>query len=476
VEATFKLQLAPEGETAERALEGTSLKKIDIGTDLRDLIEASRNHEKWRGQETVNLIASEGCPSPAVHEIYEASKDLWHRYAEGTNDLKGFPKERHYQGQTFMSAIERDVADLVESLFGADFADIRPISGTVANLATFKGLSTATHNSKMVVAPVNFGAHISHDYTGMAGQVVGLETIDHAFDMDEMNIDPDQSTKIIRAAKPGIVTFGGSLYLFPHPVREISDVAKEVGAYIVYDGAHVLGLLAGGEFQDPFKEGADFITGSTHKTFPGPQGGIILAQLRNRRGEIRKGKRVAAQAVQEGVFPLSVSNHHLRRLPALGLTAVEMWAFGRDYSRQIVRNAQKAGQYLCEKGLKVLGEKKGFTRSHQIAVDVKDHGGGRVVANNLEKANIIVNRNLMPYDDPSKTKNPSGLRVGFQEVTRRGFKESDIEDLCDIMLRVIKGEGPSYEKLRNQATELRKRFLSVEYGFNSVEEALDYFS
>ncbi|TLM97960.1 serine hydroxymethyltransferase, partial [bacterium] len=269
------------------------MKKIDIATDLRDLVDATRTHEQWRGRETINLIASEGCPSPAVHEIYKMSEDLWHRYAEGENDLKGYPKERHYQGQTYMSIVEKNSAELVKDLFGADFVDVRPISGTVANLATFKGLSNATHNSKMVVAPVNFGTHISHDYTGLAGQVVGLETIDHAFDMTEMNIDPDESAKIIRAAKPGIITFGGSLYLFPHPVKELADAAEEVGAFIVYDAAHVLGLLSGGEFQRPFKEGADFITASTHKTFPGPQGGIVLAKLEDEDGEISKKRRGA---------------------------------------------------------------------------------------------------------------------------------------------------------------------------------------
>jgi len=454
----------------------TELKKIDIGCDLRELVGATRNHERWRGEETINLIASEGCPSPAVREIYRISEDLWHRYAEGENDLKGYPKERHYQGQTFMSVIEKDAAELTKELFGADFIDIRPISGTVANLATFKGLSTTTHNKKMVVAPVNFGAHISHDYTGLAGQVVGLDTIDHAFNLEEMNIDPDESAKIIRAAKPGIVTFGGSLYLFPHPVKELVDAAKEVGAFIVYDGAHVLGLIAGGQFQNPFKEGADFITGSTHKTFPGPQGGVILARLRDSKGNVSKKKRSAAHTVQQGVFPLSVSNHHLRRLPALALASVEMWAFGKEYAKQTIKNARRAGEYLHQKGMKVLGEKKGFTMSHQIAVDVSEYGGGRIVARNLEKANIIVNRNLMPYDDPGKVMNPSGLRIGFQEVTRRGFKEGDVEELCDLMLRVMKGEATSYDKLRNQATELRKRFDKIEYGFNSIEEALSYFS
>src|SRR3972149_6369858 len=240
------------------------------------LIEASRNHEHYRDVECINLIASEGLKSPAVNQMLSLSKDLECRYAEGENDLEGHVKKRYYQGQKYITEIENYATDLMKSLFKCSWADVRLVSGTHANLATFKGLSLAAKNRKMVVTPLSCGAHISHDYTGLAGNILGLENINHAYKIDEFNIDPDQSAHIIRAAKPGIVTFGGSLFLFPHPIRELKEVCEEVGAYMAYDAAHVLGLIAGGQFQDPLREGADFITASTHKTFPGPQGGVIM--------------------------------------------------------------------------------------------------------------------------------------------------------------------------------------------------------
>jgi glycine hydroxymethyltransferase len=263
------------------------------------------------------------------------------------------------------------------------------------------------------------------------------------------------------------VTFGGSVFLFPHPLKELSEIAKEAGAYVVYDAAHVLGLISGGEFQAPFKDGADFITGSTHKTFPGSQGGVILSNGDGERME------AGIKGVQHSVFPLTTSNTHLARLPAVGLTALEMKIFGKEYARQIVKNAQTAGQYLHENDVKVLGEKVGFTKSHQIVVDVQKYGGGQKTAENLEEANIILNKNLLPYDDQKNKANPSGIRIGFQDVTRRGFKESDIKHLCDLMLSVIKGKKTPSE-VKKDAIEFRRKFEGVEYGFQSVNEAVKY--
>ena len=432
-----------------------------------ELIEASEKHEIYRGEECINLIASEGLKSPAVKEMLKLAMDLECRYAEGENDLEGHVKKRYYQGQKYISVIEDCVTDLMKMLFKCSWADVRLVSGTHANLAAFKGLSLATKNRKMVVTPLSAGAHISHDYTGLAGRVLGLENIDHAYDIKKMNIDPDKSAQIIRAAKPGIVTFGGSLFLFPHPIKELKDIAHEVGAYIVYDAAHVLGLIAGGVFQDPLREGADFITSSTHKTFPGPQGGVILADMKDER------MKKAIKNVQFAIFPLSTSNTHLGRLPATGIAALELKIFGETLARRIVRNAQAAGQYLYENGLKVLGEQYGFTESHQLAVDVSDYGGGKRVAEDLERANIILNRNLLPYDDQNNRENPSGIRIGFQDVTRRGFDESDIKYLCDLMLDVIKYRRKP-EEVKKEVIALRKEHSEIKYGFQSLEEAIEY--
>jgi glycine hydroxymethyltransferase len=439
--------------------------------DFADLVlklaDATRNHERYRDVECINLIASEGLKSPAVNQMLSLSMDLESRYAEGENDLEGHVKKRYYQGQKFMSLIENYATDLLKSLFKCSWADVRLVSGTHANLATFKGLSLAAKNRKMVVTPLSCGAHISHDYTGLAGAVLGLENINHVYSIEEFNIDADKSAHVIRAAKPGIITFGGSLFLFPHPIKELREVAEEVGAYVAYDASHVLGLIAGGVFQDPFKEGTDFITSSTHKTFPGPQGGVILGNPTTPRLE------KAVRKIQFAVFPLSASNTHLGRLPALGIAALEMKLFGAELARQTVKNAQTAGQYLCENGVKVLCSSKGFTRSHQIAVDVQDHGSGKKIAQDLEDANIILNKNLLPYDDQSNRDNPSGLRIGFQDVTRRGFREGDIKHLCDLMLSVIKGKRKPSE-VKQDVIAFKNEFNQVKYGFQSIEEAISY--
>jgi len=439
----------------------------DFSNLVLELIEASRDHEQYRDLECINLIASEGLKSPAVREMLRLSMDLESRYAEGENDIEGHVKIRYYQGQRYITKIENCATDMMKSLFNCSWADVRLVSGTHANLAAFKGLSLATKNRKMVVTPLSCGAHISHDYTGLAGRVLGLENIDHAYNMGEMSIDPDKSADIIRAARPGIITFGGSLFLFPHPVKDLVDVAHEVGAYMVYDAAHVLGLIAGRVFQDPLREGADFVTSSTHKTFPGPQGGVILADAKNSRLER------AIEWVQHAVFPLSTSNTHLGRLPALGIAALELKLFGAELAEQTVRNARGAGQYLYENGIKVLGEHKDFTMSHQLAVDVRESGGGKKVAQDLEEANIILNKNLLPYDDQNNRGDPSGLRIGFQDVTRRGFKEGDVKYLCDFILSIIKGKRRP-DEVKEEVIAFKKQFNKVQYGFDSIEQAIKH--
>ena len=439
----------------------------NLSNIVLDLIESTKKHEQYRSKECLNLIASEGLKSPAVCQMLDMSHDLATRYAEGENNNEGHVKKRFYQGQKHMSQIEDYTTDVIKNLFQATWADIRLISGTHANTATFKGLTIASKNNKMVVTPLSCGAHISHDYTGLAGSILGINNINHAYDINEFNIDPDKSAKIIRTTKPGVVTFGGSLFLFPHPLKELKAVCDEVGAYVAYDAAHVLGLIAGNQFQDPLREGADFITASTHKTFPGPQGGVIMGVP----DTIAKEK--AVRKIQHAVFPLTASSTHLGRLPALGVACLEMKVFGQELAAQIVKNAQVAGQYLYENGVKVVAEHKGFTQSHQLALDVRSFGGGSKIAQDLEDANIVLNKNLLPYDDQSDKENPAGLRVGFQDVTRHGMGEGDIKYLCDLILYVIKGERTP-EQVKIDVMALKKEFGNVKYGFQTIEDVLKY--
>jgi len=231
--------------------------------------------------------------------------------------------------------------DLAKKLFQAEFADVRPISGVVANLIIYSGF---TNPGDVMIAPsIPAGGHISHgkkEHSGTAGLVHGLEIEFFAFDCDEMNLDVDKTkTKIQELEKQGrlpkIAMFGGSVFLFPHPVKELADFLKGYNMHINYDAAHVAGLISGGEFQDPLREGVDTMTMSTHKTLFGPQGGLVLAFEKN------------AEIIKKATFPGLTSSHHIHHMAAKAIAFAEALEFGKDYASQTIKNAKAlAGMFV----------------------------------------------------------------------------------------------------------------------------------
>jgi glycine hydroxymethyltransferase len=224
----------------------------------------------------------------------------------------------------------------------------------------------------------------------------------------------------------------------------------------------VIGLIAGGRFQDPLREGIDVVSGSTHKTLPGPQHGIILSDLT---------KDWLETALRRGVFPGVTSNHHLHSVAALAVTLAETREFGAGYADQTIRNAKALGQALHERGMDVLCEKCGFTESHTLVVDVEQYHGGAKVARSLEKANVILNKNLLPWNsDPVR---PSGVRIGSQEITRLGMKENQMSEIAELIARVVvKEEDP--ETVKNDVVEFKRQYTKLHYCFFEGEEAYDY--
>ncbi|MFH1285757.1 MAG: serine hydroxymethyltransferase [Candidatus Micrarchaeota archaeon] len=406
---------------------------------IERIVEAQR---KWRENECINLIASENVMSKRAHAGYSSS--LMHRYAEG------LPRERYYQGTVHADELEELCIKLAKKVFGCAQVDARLISGATANMAVFSALGK---QGDLLISPgTPAGAHISHEEFGCAG-IAGLKVEHFVFDEKKYDVDIDATKKKILEKKPKIVTLGGSVIPFPFPVRELSEAAREVNARVMYDGAHVLGLIAGKRFQDPLREGAEVITASTHKTFPGPQGGIVLANMDEK----------TFSKIQFRVFPGLVSNHHLHRLPALAITLLEMKQFGEEYARQTIKNAKTLARALKNKGMNVLGEEKDFTESHQVVADVVSLGGGKKVAEALESANIIMNKNLLAWDSVNNAQNPSGIRLGVQEMTRFGMKEKEMEIIADFIMRAAeKGE---VEKVKKEVVEFRKNFLDVRYCF-----------
>jgi len=305
------------------------------------------------------------------------------------------------------------------------------------------------------------GAHISQTHISAAG-VLGLKSVYLPFSVEDMNIDTDAAKKDIVRTKPKLVIVAGSVYLFPHPVAELKEACDKVGAKMMYDGAHVAGLIAGKAFPNPIKEGCDVVTFSTHKSFPGPQGGAVLY---NNSLEEKTRKKL-----KEATFPRLMSSHHLHHVVGKAIAAAEMLEYGEDYAKQIVKNSKTLAAALYGEGIEVLGKKNGFTRSHQVLLDVRNNGGGRKIAEDLEKANVITSKQMLPWD--KDVDNPSGIRTGAQELTRIGMKEKEMDQVAELMARVIvKKENPEHVRLDTVA--LKRKFNKVHYCFEPGE-AYDY--
>ena len=390
------------------------------------------------------MIASENVISPLVRRACDS--DLHGRYAEG------LPGKRYYQGCDDFDTIEAIGIQLAQKVFDASFANIQPTSGTVSNIGALKAL--VKPGDRITAVSTADGGHISHAQMGAVG-LRGLDLHTYPWDVDRMEPDIDAAAAMIRETKPALALFGASVFLFPTPLQELADAAHEIGARVMYDGAHVLGLIAGGVFQDPLREGADVMTGSSHKTFPGPQGGFLLSNDDDEKFHRR---------LNNAVFPGTNSSYHLHHVAGKVVALSEFEAFGEQYARDTVNNAKALAAALSAEGFDVLAEERGFTASHQVLTrhGETDSGAGRTAAAILEDAGIITNMNMLPGDTKAMT--PSGLRLGVQELTRHGMGTTEMEEVATCFRRVlIDHEDPSVVKKR--VNEIRSDFTEVRYCF-----------
>lgn len=406
--------------------------------------------------ECIPLIASENVTSQAVRRALDS--DFMHRYAEG------WVGERVYAGCNYIDAIESECMGMMSELFDAKFVDVRPISGVVANLAVYTALTRPGDTTMSLSIPS--GGHITtgkYELGGTAGAVHGLKVEYLPLDHKEMTIDVDAAKKKINELNDlaripecwlKLVVFGASVFLFPHPIKEIAELVHSIGGNVSYDAAHVAGLIAGKQFQDPLREGADVMSMSTHKTFFGPQHGAVVSD----------GKFV--NELKKAVFPGLVSNHHLNAVAGLAVACAEMKEFGESYAKQVVENAKALGQALCERGFSVLAEHKGFTESHQLVVDVTKIGDGGTIEKQLENANILANRNLLPWDikEGRHFMHPGGIRLGVSEVTRLGMKQQEMIDIADFIKRAVLNKEDA-SKLREEIKYFRKDYQHIQYCF-----------
>ncbi len=417
-------------------------------------------HHEWF-ENSIPLIASENIPSPAVREA--VMSDFGNRYAEG------WPGERVYAGCTYIDEVEIQCMELAQKLFKAEFADVRSVSGVVANLAIYSAYSNP--GDVMIASSIPAGGHISHgkkEHSGTAGLVHGLDIEFFAFDPEEMTLDVDKTKAKVEDLKsqgrlPKIAMFGGSVFLFPHPVKELADFLKGYDMHINYDAAHVAGLIAGGKFQDPLREGTDTMTMSTHKTLFGPQGGLVLGFEKH------------ADPIKKAMFPGLTSSHHIHHMGAKAVAFAEALEFGKDYAEQTIKNAKALASELNNIGFKVLGEKRGYTESHQTVVNVLDFGDGGTIEADLEKANIIVNRQLIPGDLKANRHymHPGGIRLGTSEITRLGMKESEMKEIASLIKQVVVDKKDAGE-IAGRVKEFKTDFKKTQYCFDNKLGAYEY--
>jgi len=435
---------------------------------LSSVIERAIANNLWRQNGCFNLIPSETTPSLLV-KLCEIS-DPAGRYAEHRT-LKG--KEIYfYQGTDFIRDVEEETRTAFYEYFGCTRVELRPISGQMANEVVFKamlkflnrGAAPGTPFRRMRAVMNNEltkGGHLSSQPMGALFNFVetdpatGKEKVVNFPVMkdDPYRIDVSKLEGLLLSEKPELVVFGKSMFIHPEPVREVAEIAARMNPrpLIMYDMAHVLGLY--GAFQEPLHEGADVLTGSTHKTFFGPQRGVIASSIPKDSPHAPFWTEVRSRA-----FPGSTSNHHLGTLLGLLVAVYEMNAFKKEYQEQVVKNARAFARHLKAHGLEVEGDPAlGYTSTHQVILRVRKHGTGEDVARALEENGIVVNYQALP-DDESFI-NSSGLRTGVQEMTRFGMKEADFEPLAGLMADVVVRK----KDVRDEVARRRAEFMEMQY-------------
>ncbi len=400
----------------------TSAMNAEMRSTVQRFQQYAEDQHTYR-RSTLNMVAAESATSPQVERI--VGSDFSRRYSSPGV----YGGDKHY-----VPAYQLTL-DLVRRLFRADHVNVRPVTGNLAVLAVVTGL---TKPGDKIMA-------VGEDYGGYAFRLAewaGVEIVDFPFDFDRLNIKADEAIQQIHQVRPSLVIFGASEFLYPHPVTEVAAAAHEVGAVVAYDGSHVMGLIAGGQFQDPLREGADVLFGSTHKTFPGPQRGMVASN------DEELMERIGAVLLDP---PFLQSCYHLNTVVALGVAAAEMLAFGREFAPQIVRNSQALAQGLMDNEVPVFTADSGCTQTHQV---ILENGGfispeGIRIKEGMERCGILAD---------------AVVRIGTQEVTRLGMREDEMRTIAGLIADTAHGRRPE-DEIRADVASLTADFQRLRFCF-----------
>ena len=387
-----------------------------------------RLHQEWRTKECLNLIPSENRGSPQMRAMFLG--DMGNRYNA---------PDRFYRGTKYADELLSMTEELARKAFGARYADVRSLSGHTADMAVLLALTEA--DDKILSVHPDNGGYPGITHLGL-GSLLKLQNLYFSYDDRTVNIEPKESASLIKTENPKVIFFGASFIPFPHPAKQLSHLADGV---CVYDGSHVLGLIAGGEFQDPLREGCSLMIGSTHKSLPGPQGGIILSNNEE-----------VFSKVAGKIHPGIVDNIHLDRVAALAVALIEMIQFGKPYAQTVVRNSQALAKALAAEGVKLKGSTVGYTKSHQVLLDY-DAAKLQLLSSRLEQANII---------------SDNGGRLGTSELTRMGYGPAEMQTVAELVAMIVLGKKP-VDFVQKRVRSLVKQFQQPRFVLQSVPKPFD---
>jgi glycine hydroxymethyltransferase len=405
---------------------------------VRDRITAlvetnARIHER----ECINLNPAANVMNPAAEALLATSL--------GSRPSLGYPGDKYEMGLEAVEAIEIIAAELAAEVFDAHFAEVRIGSGALANLYAF--MATCDPGDSIIVPPGSIAGHVTHNTAGAAG-LYGLNVHEAPVDIERYTIDVDALRSLALRVQPKLITVGSSLNLALHPVTAIRGIADEVGAKVLFDAAHLSGLIAGGTWPNPLVEGAHVMTMSTYKSLGGPPAGLLVTN-----------DAAIAERVDAIAFPGLTANFDAANTAALAVTLLDWKETGQAYATEMVDSARDLASHLVAAGLGVVLVDGQATRSHAFALRAEaSNGDGHALAKRLRTAGLLTSGIGLPTDTSNLM---GGVRLGTNEMVRWGMTTTHMPEIGSFIARAISGDDP--DDVAADVARFRSQFTNIHF-------------
>ncbi|QGX99005.1 aminotransferase class I/II-fold pyridoxal phosphate-dependent enzyme [Roseovarius faecimaris] len=418
-----------ESRVQEIARATAGAQSAEIADRLEALAEQNRDiHER----QCFNLNPATNVMNPRAEALLASGI--------GSRPSLGYPGDKYEMGLEAIEEIEVIAAELAAEVFDARFAEIRVPSGAIANLYGF--MATCRAGDTIIAPPASIGGHVTHHMAGCAG-LFGLRIVEAPVNADGYTLDLGGLRALAKAERPRLITVGGSLNLFEHPVAEVRALADEVGAKVLFDAAHQCGIIAGRAWKNPLKEGAHLMTMSTYKSLGGPAGGLIVTN------DAEMAERLDAIA-----FPGLTANFDAAKSAALAMSLLDWREHGAAYAAGMIATARALAEGLDAEGLPVFARAQGVTRSHQFALEAAAFGGGQAASKHLRRAGVLACGIGLPIAEVQGDMN--GLRLGTPELVRWGMTPEHMPRLAGLIARALRSDAP--ESLAAEVAAWRAEF------------------